>query len=77
MLKKIHSWYQQFSKFYTCLLKTQHLTADCNDEKRNMVCKSFAQLLFLATGDDITSFQKSRTNDIKATKIHLFFTAFI
>lgn len=59
MLKKIHSWYQQFSNFYTCLLKTQHLTADCNDEKRSMVCKLFAQLLFLATGD-ITSFQKKQ-----------------
>ena len=52
ILKKIHSWYQQFSNFHTCLLKTQHLTADCSDEKRNLVCKSFAKLLFLATGDN-------------------------
>lgn len=68
MLKKKHSWYQQFSNIYTCLLKTQHLTTDCSDEKRNMVCKSFAQLLFLATGD-MAYFQKSRTNDIMETKL--------
>ena len=54
ILKKIHSWYQQFSNFHTCLLKTQHLTADCSDEKRNLVCKSFAKLLFLATGDNFS-----------------------
>lgn len=72
ILKKIHSWYQQFSNFHTCLLKIQHLTADCSDEKRNLVCKSFAKLLFLATGDNF--FPKKQDRWYYGNKTNFFIT---